>query len=141
MSIEWRADRSQVQEPFATHVNDLLDADPAEWIVVEGFRSAAQQDIDYAKGRDEDGNVIDKLKVITHAKGGQSPHNVGLAVDVALVVGHVTVWRYEDPNWQRMIAAVRASPNLHSGADFPDPDEDHIEASRWKTLAPPAHLA
>jgi peptidoglycan L-alanyl-D-glutamate endopeptidase CwlK len=46
---------------------------------VQGFRSIAEQDALYAQGRTD----MSKPKV-TNAKGGQSMHNFGLAVDFAL---------------------------------------------------------
>ena len=44
-------------------------------ILVQGFRSFAEQDALYAKGRTEVG------KIVTNAKGGYSFHNYGLAFD------------------------------------------------------------
>ncbi len=45
--------------------------------VNSGFRSIAEEDAIYALGRTEDGDVV------SNARGGQSFHNYGLAVDVA----------------------------------------------------------
>lgn len=47
-------------------------------IITDGFRSIEDQDILYEKGRSTEGNIV------THAKGGESYHNYGLAVDFAL---------------------------------------------------------
>jgi len=48
-------------------------------LITDGFRSAAEQDALYRKGREDDGAVV------TNAKGGQSYHNFGLAIDFALL--------------------------------------------------------
>lgn len=48
-------------------------------IVTDGFRSFQEQDLLYEKGRTTDGQIV------THAKGGDSYHNFGLAIDFALL--------------------------------------------------------
>lgn len=54
-------------------------------IVTQGYRSTEEQDALYAQGRtvkvDKNGK---KLPIVTNAKGGQSMHNFGLAIDFAL---------------------------------------------------------
>ncbi|PKR84538.1 peptidase M15 [Heyndrickxia camelliae] len=47
-------------------------------VITDGFRSAADQDQLYKKGRTVSGNIV------TNAKGGESYHNYGLAIDFAL---------------------------------------------------------
>lgn len=59
-------------------------------VIVEGFRSIEEQDALYNKGRTEEGAVV------THAKGGQSYHNYGLAIDFALLnKTGTTIWDME----------------------------------------------
>ncbi len=47
-------------------------------VITDDFRSAVEQDRLYEKGRTAGGNIV------TYAKGGESYHNFGLAVDFAL---------------------------------------------------------
>lgn len=47
-------------------------------IITQGYRSTKEQDDLYAQGRTKPG------KIVTNAKGGQSMHNYGLAIDFAL---------------------------------------------------------
>lgn len=47
-------------------------------IITEGFRSFKEQDELYKQGRTKKGNIV------TYAKGGESYHNYGLAIDFAL---------------------------------------------------------
>lgn len=47
-------------------------------VITDGFRSAEQQNEIYAKGRTLEGNIV------TNAKGGESYHNFGLAIDFAI---------------------------------------------------------
>lgn len=58
--------------------------------MVEGYRPSSEQDALYAKGRDANGNVVDKAAVVTYARGGQSYHNYGLAIDVAVTSNGAT---------------------------------------------------
>lgn len=47
-------------------------------VITDDFRSVEEQDQLYQKGRTSNGNIV------TYAKGGESYHNFGLAVDFAL---------------------------------------------------------
>jgi peptidoglycan LD-endopeptidase CwlK len=47
-------------------------------IITDDFRSIEDQDRLYEQGRTTEGNIV------THAKGGESYHNFGLAIDFAL---------------------------------------------------------
>jgi len=50
--------------------------------IFEGHRSWERQEALYRQGRDGAENIIDRSKVVTMAKPGQSFHNYGLAVDI-----------------------------------------------------------
>ncbi|MCL6573036.1 MAG: M15 family metallopeptidase [Bacillus sp. (in: Bacteria)] len=62
-------------------------------VITDSFRSVEDQDRLYEKGRSAEGNIV------THAKGAESYHNFGLAIDFALKTpsGNV-VW---DLNYDR----------------------------------------
>lgn len=47
-------------------------------VITDDFRSVEDQDRLYEQGRTTEGNIV------THAKGGESYHNYGLAIDFAL---------------------------------------------------------
>ncbi|SDI20755.1 peptidoglycan L-alanyl-D-glutamate endopeptidase CwlK [Alteribacillus persepolensis] len=47
-------------------------------VITEGYRSHEEQDGLYAQGREEPGSIV------TNAKGGESYHNYGLAIDFAI---------------------------------------------------------
>lgn len=57
--------------------------------VTDGFRDYAQQWSLYLEGRKKDQNnqyvIVDPKKVVTHARGGESFHNFGLALDSAFM--------------------------------------------------------
>lgn len=55
--------------------------------IAQGLRTFAEQDEIYAQGRTTPG------KKVTNAKGGQSIHNYGLAVDIVLIIdGKTASW-------------------------------------------------
>ncbi|WP_310027977.1 M15 family metallopeptidase [Flavobacterium arsenatis] len=55
--------------------------------ITQGLRNNAEQDAMYAQGRTAPG------KKITNAKGGQSIHNYGFAVDICLIIeGKTASW-------------------------------------------------
>lgn len=57
------------------------------------LRTFAEQDALYAQGRTTPG------KIVTNAKGGQSFHNYGLAVDIVLVVDKDGNGSFETASW------------------------------------------
>lgn len=57
------------------------------------LRTFAEQDALYAQGRAKPG------KVVTNAKGGQSYHNFGLAIDMVLLVDTDNNGTFETPSW------------------------------------------
>lgn len=61
--------------------NQLIEKAAAKGITIlitDGFRSVSEQNLLYEKGRTTEGNIV------TNAKGGESYHNFGLAVDFAI---------------------------------------------------------
>lgn len=65
--------------------------------VVSTVRTAAIQDSYYKRGRNEQGEVVNKSLVITDAQGLQSYHNYGLAFDVMFDGINAT-----DDDWQNL---------------------------------------
>lgn len=56
--------------------------------ITQGLRTFTEQDELYAQGRTKPGNIV------THAKGGQSYHNYGLAIDFVVIDP-----KTQQPNW------------------------------------------
>jgi peptidoglycan L-alanyl-D-glutamate endopeptidase CwlK len=61
--------------------------------VVQGLRSFAEQDALFAKGRTTPGPIV------TRARGGQSNHNFGLAVDFCIVTNGQLNWNAPRALW------------------------------------------
>ncbi|EAG3249433.1 peptidase [Listeria monocytogenes] len=72
--------------------------------VAQGYRSNAEQNALYAQGRTKPGNVV------TNAKGGQSNHNYGVAVDLCLYSndGKRVIWESTTSRWKKVVAAMKA---------------------------------
>ncbi|SHF01926.1 DUF6443 domain-containing protein [Chryseobacterium takakiae] len=93
--------------------------------VTDGFRSVEEQDKLYAKGRTAPGSIV------TKAKGGQSNHNFGLAVDVVPMENGKLNW--ETKNWD-LIGRIGESRGLEWGGRWKFLDRPHFQNLQGKTL-------
>lgn len=66
--------------------------------ITQGLRTIAEQDALYAQGRTIKGAIV------TNAKGGQSYHNYGLAIDVVPMVDNKPQWNYDYSRLQPIAA-------------------------------------
>ncbi|MGC9340806.1 M15 family metallopeptidase [Listeria ivanovii] len=68
------------------------------------YRSNAEQNALYAQGRTKPGNKV------TNAKGGQSNHNFGVAVDLCLYTndGKNVIWETTTKRWKRVVAIAKS---------------------------------
>ncbi|GAA5416185.1 hypothetical protein Pryu01_01217 [Paraliobacillus ryukyuensis] len=98
--------------------------------ISDGYRSHAEQNVLYAKGRTAEGNVV------TNARGGQSYHNFGLAVDYFLVSndGKKAIWDV-NKDWRR-VAAIGKSLGFEWGGDWSSfKDYPHLQMTGGLSLA------
>lgn len=84
-----------------TEVRQLIDKAEAKLPytairIVQGLRTFSEQDTLYAQGRTKPG------KRVTNAKGGQSFHNYGLAIDFALLYDKDKNSTYETLSWDTL---------------------------------------
>lgn len=88
-------------------------------LVTQGYRSIAEQNALFAQGRTKPG------KIVTNARGGQSMHNFGKAVDFAFVVDEEISW-HEDLYWK--IGTWAKAVGLKWGGDWRSiKDKPHVE--------------
>ncbi|MGG3623874.1 peptidoglycan-binding protein [Bacillus gobiensis] len=90
--------------------------------ISDGYRSFAEQNALYAKGRTAPGDIV------TNARGGQSNHNYGLAVDYFLVSedGREAIWKINS-DWKR-VAQIAKSLGFEWGGDWRSfKDNPHLE--------------
>jgi RHS repeat-associated protein len=95
----------RVQQPAREFINDTQDWTGVKLRVNEGYRSAAEQDKYYAQGRTTPGSVI------TNAKGGQSYHNYGKAIDVVIMTNG-------QPDWSKPITRDIAAQGKQQGFEW-----------------------
>lgn len=85
------------------------------------LRTNAEQDADYAKGRTAPGQKV------TYKKGGESPHNYGLAVD----------WLFVKEGWGgpwKLLGGEAEKLGLVWGGRWTLKDLDHTEYPKWRTV-------
>lgn len=100
-------------------------------LITDGYRSNAEQDELYAQGRTKPGNIV------TNAKGGQSNHNKGIAVDYCLTnkEGTAAYWTV-NADWKR-VAAIAKSKGFAWGGDWTNfKDNPHLEYTGKITIEP-----
>ena len=101
--------------------------------VTQGLRTYAQQNDLYSKGRDDKGNVTDQSKVVTNAKGGDSFHNFGLAIDVVEINNGKALW--SNKNWN-LIGKVGKECGFEWGGDWSSfVDKPHFQHTMNKKLS------
>jgi D-alanyl-D-alanine dipeptidase len=77
---------------------ELLAQGGTEIMITQGLRTWEEQDALYAKGRTAP--PIGKKYIVTKAKGGQSYHNFGLAVDIVVLDAlRKADWDVKHPGW------------------------------------------
>ena len=136
MTIAWGAYRTKLDPAFAGMVDAALGPLATRYIITQGYRSTAEQNALFAKGRNAQGVVISAKDTVTNARGGQSAHNYGCAVD--FVPADDTAYANVNlKSWQDAIRAVQANPLLLSGATFTiasgAKDYGHIELRDWRS--------
>lgn len=117
---------------FRPMVKELLrlgsEATTGGWVffITDGYRSLEEQQRLYNQGRTAEGNIV------TMAKPGQSPHNYGLAVDMAFQKNGVLSY---DPSLYEPIYKIARMLGFTVGADWTKfPDRPHFEHSNWRQM-------
>jgi peptidoglycan LD-endopeptidase CwlK len=146
--LVWRTiDPTTLRPPFRAAIELLFKDSPHRWIVTWGVRTAEQQNRLYGQGRTASQLALvgldprfaaPTLPKVTNATFGQSPHNFGLAIDVALDADPSTE-RLEpdwtpgpDDGWAWLKAQTpKTHPTLKGGWTFGD--WPHIEWRNWRS--------
>lgn len=123
---------SMALNPIVEKSKDLLIDESADLnipiIITDGFRSASEQDRLYEQGRTASGSIV------TNARGGESYHNYGLAIDFALLTDSGEVlWDTDyDGNgngasdWLEVVDIAK-NLGFEWGGDWEQPDYPHLE--------------
>lgn len=103
--VEWGFNTNPILVQKVRKLIILAEQNGSPIKVTQAYRSTTAQDALYAKGRTKPG------KKVTNAKGGQSWHNYGCAIDVCFKVGDPYG---EDQPW-KIIGALGESQGLEWG--------------------------
>lgn len=125
----------QVRGLIRRFINDVYIKHQVQLVIVQDYRTYAQQDALYAKGRTTSGSTV------TNAKGGQSNHNFALAVDVFPLWNdgklHMDA-KSDKKNIEilRKISSVGKSIGLEWGGDWKSMvDNPHFQLKTGKTMS------
>lgn len=98
------------------------------------LRTFAEQDALYAQGRTKPGAKV------TNAKGGQSYHNYGLAIDIVLLVDKKASWDTKSDfdgdgksDWQEAVAIFKRH-GFEWGGDWKFTDMPHFQKTLGKSI-------
>ncbi|SDQ18491.1 D-alanyl-D-alanine carboxypeptidase [Chryseobacterium soldanellicola] len=97
--------------------------------IIQGYRTYAEQNDLYAQGRTKGGSKV------TNAKGGQSNHNFGLAIDVAEIKNGRIDWAEQETVLPK-IAPIGKKWGFDWGGDWKSlKDKPHFEMMFGKSLS------
>lgn len=131
----------KVRKDFQDFIEECEEQFNITLRIVQGFRSFAEEDALYAKGRTVKGDNArpdhPMGDVVCNSKGGQSYHNYGLAIDIVPIDGKKEDWKF---NYARIVN-IGAQWNITWGGNFPGSfkDYDHFESKcghSWQDLLP-----
>lgn len=128
-------------QPICKQILDELRAKTGlNWAIIQARRTIAYQNSLYnqpydGKDNDRDGRIDEADEKVTAAKGGQSPHNFGLAADFVPIKNGVEWWGAPEKYWTAL-CEVAEKLGMTSGYRFNIPgvgkDRPHVEHPRWK---------
>lgn len=122
--------RQNLNSLYLPFYDELCEMLPPYWAPYQGFRTFQEQDDLYSQGRTKPG------KVVTRAKGGESPHNYGCATDWIIWDNHEKpVWLdADDPAWDEYVSAVEKI-GLKCGDSWGDINHNEIRLKcKWKEV-------
>ena len=94
--------------------------------ITDGYRSLEEQTKLYNQGRTTPGNIV------TNAKAGQSPHNHGLAIDVAFQRDGMLSY---SPDLYKKVYPIAKALGFELGAEWSGfVDRPHLEHPKWESI-------
>jgi peptidoglycan LD-endopeptidase CwlK len=116
---------------LARRMSEILLQENITIEITQGLRTVAEQNALYAEGRTSPGRIV------TNAKGTESWHVLGCAVDVAPFDNGIPDWNSRHPAWNRIVE-VGESLGLASGISYKD--EPHFELTGKYPPDPPQEV-
>ncbi len=133
MDAASEANLAKINPQVANRIRSMaadLRAQGIKISATSSYRSFAQQNALYAQGRTKPGPIV------TKAKGGQSLHNYGLAVDVVpLGANGQPNWNVPNSTWQK-IGAAGKKQGLEWGGDWKGfVDRPHFQLTAGRSVS------
>ncbi len=133
MNAASEARLAEVNPQLANRIRAMaadLRAQGINVMVTSGYRSFAEQNALYAQGRTAPGNIV------TNARGGQSLHNYGLAVDVVPIGANGQPnWSAPASTWQKIGAAGKRQ-GMEWGGDWTSfVDRPHFQMTAGRSIS------
>jgi len=119
-----------IQEPIRELMAKIAEEGIAGGILA-GLRTYDEQNELYEQGRYAGGDIV------TNARGGESFHNFGLAIDYVFKTPKGN-WTWVGP-YGKVVEIVRKM-GFETGADFPSRDMPHIQMSYGIDIKKLAHI-
>jgi len=110
-----------VVEPLRLALKECLETVGSKVLITQSLRTIAEQNALYSQGRTIKG------KIVTNAKGGQSVHNYGLAVDFCLVKDGKAFWDEKHKDWLKVVAIFKKNGFTWGGDWKTFKDYPHFE--------------
>ena len=127
-----RIDPAKLYPPFYAALSALLrDASDqgADFYAISGFRTYGEQMALWQQGR------VAKGPIVTHAKGGESTHNFGIAVDLCRdgVLDRRGLQPDYAPESYEILRELAPAYGLLWGGSWKFPDRPHVQMPHWVT--------
>jgi peptidoglycan L-alanyl-D-glutamate endopeptidase CwlK len=130
-----------LNEDFKAQVLILIEAleksTGIEWVIVQARRTIAYQDSLYNRptdkiDNDRDGKIDEADEKVTNARGGQSPHNFGDAIDFVPLKDGKEWWDAPKKYWEAL-GELAEGMGLTWGGHFTSlKDNPHVESADWR---------
>ena len=128
-------------QPICRKILEQLKAKTGlDWAIIQGRRTIAYQNSLFnqpydGKDNDGDGKIDEADEKVTGAKGGQSPHNYGLAADFVPIKNGTEWWNAPEKHWIAL-CEIAEGLGMTSGYRFNikgvGKDRPHVEHPRWR---------
>lgn len=111
---------------FLQRVDEMLGGYQA--FITDGYRSNEEQNQLYAQGRSIPGNIV------TNAKAGESPHNYGLAIDIAFRPDGSNKAEWNTEMYQKIQTLANELGLTWGGSWTGFTDKPHYELKNWRDI-------
>lgn len=135
-STQWsRVDPTKLYPPFFSAVGAMLNEAHfrgADYFVISGFRTYAEQSALYFQGRTSAGSKV------TNARAGESAHNFGIAVDLCRdgLVDRAGLQPDYRPESYEMLRELAPKHGLVWGGSWEKfPDRPHVQLPNYVTVS------